>query len=125
MYLDGQGRGPGGCPEALVQGSLSSAPLPLQAIRRRNVRREDSGRKPERRRLKTARLKEYTIKSHSSMPPNNTYINFERFSKVLDFRLNTEGRQPTPLHPHPAPTPYAAKECLCAGELLLQHGFHR
>ena len=56
----------------------------MQAIRRRNVRREDSGRKPERRRLKTARLKEYTIKSHSSMPPNNTYINFERFSKVLE-----------------------------------------
>ena len=56
----------------------------MHAIRRRNVRREDSGRKPERRRLKTARLKEYTIKSHSSMPPNNTYINFERFSKVLE-----------------------------------------
>nr|KAF6400758.1 death associated protein kinase 3 [Rousettus aegyptiacus] len=56
----------------------------IKAIRRRNVRREDSGRKPERRRLKTARLKEYTIKSHSSMPPNNTYINFERFSKVLE-----------------------------------------
>ncbi|XP_037021202.2 death-associated protein kinase 3 [Artibeus jamaicensis] len=57
----------------------------IKAIRRRNVRREDSGRnKTERRRLKTARLKEYTIKSHSSMPPNNTYINFERFSKVLE-----------------------------------------
>ncbi|XP_059950571.1 death-associated protein kinase 3 isoform X1 [Mesoplodon densirostris] len=56
----------------------------IKAIRRRNVRREDSGRKPERRRLKTARLKEYTIKSHSSMPPNNTYVNFERFSKVLE-----------------------------------------
>ncbi|XP_016119020.1 death-associated protein kinase 2-like [Sinocyclocheilus grahami] len=36
-------------------------------------------RKRERRQLKTKRLKEYTIKSHSSMPPNNTYINFERF----------------------------------------------
>uniref|UniRef100_A0A8C8XYA6 Death associated protein kinase 3 n=1 Tax=Panthera leo TaxID=9689 RepID=A0A8C8XYA6_PANLE len=59
-------------------------PLPPQAIRRRNVRREDGGRKPERRRLKTARLKEYTIKSHSSMPPNNTYVSFERFSKVLE-----------------------------------------
>uniref|UniRef100_A0A8C3FWD2 non-specific serine/threonine protein kinase n=1 Tax=Chrysemys picta bellii TaxID=8478 RepID=A0A8C3FWD2_CHRPI len=44
----------------------------------------DNGKKPERRRLKTTRLKEYTIKSHSSMPPNNTYINFERFSKVLE-----------------------------------------
>ena len=78
------GGGPGDYPAALVQGALSSPPLPMQAIRRRNVRREDSGRKPERRRLKTARLKEYTIKSHSSMPPNNTYINFERFSKVLE-----------------------------------------
>uniref|UniRef100_I3M5C2 non-specific serine/threonine protein kinase n=1 Tax=Ictidomys tridecemlineatus TaxID=43179 RepID=I3M5C2_ICTTR len=48
------------------------------------VRTEDSSKKPERRRLKTTRLKEYTIKSHSSMPPNNTYANFERFSKVLE-----------------------------------------
>lgn len=54
-------------------------------IKRRNVRPEDnSGRRGERRRLKTTRLKEYTIKSHSSMPPNNTYINFERFSHVLE-----------------------------------------
>lgn len=58
---------------------------PLQVIKRRNVRQEDnSGRRGERRRLKTTRLKEYTIKSHSSMPPNNTYINFERFSHVLE-----------------------------------------
>lgn len=58
--------------------------LRIQAIKRRNVRPEDSGRKPERRRLKTTRLKEYTIKSHSSMPPNNTYVNFERFSQVQE-----------------------------------------
>lgn len=59
--------------------------LPLQVIKRRNVRPEDNGgRRGERRRLKTTRLKEYTIKSHSSMPPNNTYINFERFSRVLE-----------------------------------------
>uniref|UniRef100_A0A8C0Y125 Protein kinase domain-containing protein n=1 Tax=Castor canadensis TaxID=51338 RepID=A0A8C0Y125_CASCN len=56
----------------------------IKAIRRRNVRGEDGGRKPERRRLKTARLKEYTIKSHSSLPPNNSYVSFERFSKVLE-----------------------------------------
>lgn len=56
----------------------------IKVIKRRNVRREDSDKKPERRRLKTTRLKEYTIKSHSSMPPNNTYVNFERFSKVLE-----------------------------------------
>ncbi|XP_041430882.1 uncharacterized protein LOC432161 isoform X1 [Xenopus laevis] len=56
----------------------------IKAIKRRNVRLEDSGKRPERRRLKTTRLKEYTIKSHSSMPPNNTYVNFERFSHVLE-----------------------------------------
>lgn len=59
--------------------------LPLQVIKRRNVRPEEGGgRRGERRRLKTTRLKEYTIKSHSSMPPNNTYVNFERFSRVLE-----------------------------------------
>ncbi|KAM4709541.1 death-associated protein kinase 3 [Discoglossus pictus] len=56
----------------------------IKAIKRRNVRHEESGKRPERRRLKTTRLKEYTIKSHSSMPPNNTYVNFERFSRVLE-----------------------------------------
>ncbi|XP_045907607.1 death-associated protein kinase 3 [Micropterus dolomieu] len=49
-----------------------------------STHKEDRDHKPERRRLKTTRLKEYTIKSHSSMPPNNTYINFERFSQVLE-----------------------------------------
>ncbi|KAM3876683.1 death-associated protein kinase 2a [Diretmus argenteus] len=38
----------------------------------------------ERRQLKTKRLREYTIKSHSSMPPNNTYVNFERFAQVVE-----------------------------------------
>ncbi|XP_066504189.1 death-associated protein kinase 2a [Hoplias malabaricus] len=42
------------------------------------------GRKRERRQLKTKWLKEYTIKSHSSMPPNNTYVNFERFAQVVE-----------------------------------------
>ncbi|XP_065133177.1 death-associated protein kinase 3 [Paramisgurnus dabryanus] len=56
----------------------------IKVIKRRNVRPEETERKPERRRLKTTRLKEYTIKSHSSMPPNNTYINFERFSQVME-----------------------------------------
>ncbi|XP_043933672.1 death-associated protein kinase 2 [Protopterus annectens] len=41
-------------------------------------------RKVLRRQLKTKRLKEYTIKCHSSMPPNNTYANFERFAKVVE-----------------------------------------
>lgn len=34
--------------------------------------------------LKTTRLKEYTIQSHSSMPQNNTYANFERFAHVVE-----------------------------------------
>ncbi|XP_053319520.1 death-associated protein kinase 2 isoform X1 [Spea bombifrons] len=36
------------------------------------------------RKLKAKRLREYTMKSHSSMPPNNTYVNFERFAKVVE-----------------------------------------
>ncbi|MCJ8731907.1 hypothetical protein PDJAM_G00204620 [Pangasius djambal] len=63
----------------------------IKVIKRRNVRQEDNGgRRGERRRLKTTRLKEYTIKSHSSMPPNNTYVNFERFSRVLEEITATE-----------------------------------
>lgn len=34
--------------------------------------------------LQTKRLKEYTIQSHSSMPQNNTYANFERFAHVVE-----------------------------------------
>ncbi|XP_044213169.1 death-associated protein kinase 2 isoform X1 [Thunnus albacares] len=34
--------------------------------------------------LKTKRLKEYTIQSHSSMPQNNTYANFERFVHMVE-----------------------------------------
>lgn len=62
----------------------TSSLFSLQVIKRRNVRPEERDHKTERRRLKTTRLKEYTIKSHSSMPPNNTYVNFERFSQVLE-----------------------------------------
>ncbi|KAJ8371983.1 hypothetical protein AAFF_G00298050 [Aldrovandia affinis] len=56
----------------------------IKVIKRRNVRPEEAGRRPERRRLKTTRLKEYTMKSHSSMPPNNTYADFQRLSQVLE-----------------------------------------
>ncbi|NXM91071.1 DAPK3 kinase, partial [Oenanthe oenanthe] len=41
-------------------------------------------RKVESTQLKTKRLREYTIKCHSSMPPNNTYINFERFARIVE-----------------------------------------
>ena len=44
-----------------------------------------------RRELKTKRLREYTIKSHSSMPPNNTYVNFERFAQVVEDIGQMEG----------------------------------
>ncbi|XP_055363516.1 multiple epidermal growth factor-like domains protein 11 [Betta splendens] len=40
--------------------------------------------KREKRQLKTKRLREYTIKSHSSMPPNHTYADFERFAQVVE-----------------------------------------
>ncbi|KAM9310972.1 death-associated protein kinase 2 [Gastrophryne carolinensis] len=42
------------------------------------------------RKLKAKRLREYTMKSHSSMPPNNTYINFERFAKVVEELTSAE-----------------------------------
>uniref|UniRef100_A0A4W5KBR0 Protein kinase domain-containing protein n=1 Tax=Hucho hucho TaxID=62062 RepID=A0A4W5KBR0_9TELE len=48
-------------------------------------------KKRERRQLKTKRLKEYTMKSHSSMPPNNTYVNFERFAQVVEDISQMEG----------------------------------
>ncbi|NXY05500.1 DAPK3 kinase, partial [Pteruthius melanotis] len=41
-------------------------------------------KKAESTQLKTKRLREYTIKCHSSMPPNNTYVNFERFARVVE-----------------------------------------
>ncbi|NXY85250.1 DAPK3 kinase, partial [Alcedo cyanopectus] len=48
-------------------------------------------RKVESRELKAKRLREYTMKCHSSMPPNNTYINFERFARVLEGLSLMEG----------------------------------
>ncbi|XP_052527526.1 death-associated protein kinase 2 isoform X1 [Tympanuchus pallidicinctus] len=44
----------------------------------------EENKKAENTQLKTKRLREYTIKCHSSMPPNNTYINFERFAQVVE-----------------------------------------
>ncbi|NXN86535.1 DAPK3 kinase, partial [Bombycilla garrulus] len=40
--------------------------------------------KVENTQLKTKHLREYTIKCHSSMPPNNTYVNFERFAHIVE-----------------------------------------
>ncbi|XP_077372961.1 death-associated protein kinase 2 isoform X3 [Festucalex cinctus] len=39
---------------------------------------------PDAEQLKTKRLKEYTIQSHSSMTPNNTYASFERFAHLVE-----------------------------------------
>ncbi|XP_069339028.1 death-associated protein kinase 2 isoform X1 [Eulemur rufifrons] len=41
-------------------------------------------RKTEPTQLKTKHLREYTLKCHSSMPRNNTYVNFERFARVVE-----------------------------------------
>ncbi|XP_074488973.1 death-associated protein kinase 2 isoform X1 [Sebastes fasciatus] len=45
---------------------------------------EDSVAPEKAEQLKTKRLMEYTIQSHSSMPQNNTYANFERFAHVVE-----------------------------------------
>ncbi|XP_069851136.1 death-associated protein kinase 3-like [Dipodomys merriami] len=41
-------------------------------------------RKTQPTQLKTKRLREYTLKCHSSMPHNNSYVNFERFAHVVE-----------------------------------------
>ncbi|XP_062317516.1 death-associated protein kinase 2 isoform X2 [Osmerus eperlanus] len=41
-------------------------------------------KKMEPQQLKTKHLKEYTIHSHTSMSPNNTYVNFERFAHMVE-----------------------------------------
>ncbi|NXF84361.1 DAPK3 kinase, partial [Sclerurus mexicanus] len=52
--------------------------------------RVPENKKVENPQLKTKRLREYTIKCHSSMPPNNTYANCERFAHVLEDVARTE-----------------------------------
>ncbi|XP_038640146.1 death-associated protein kinase 2 isoform X1 [Scyliorhinus canicula] len=61
-----------------------SHPWIMSHQREEEEQKTKESKKPQRRQLKTKRLKEYTIKSHSSMPPNNTYVNFERFAKVVE-----------------------------------------
>nr|XP_061831148.1 death-associated protein kinase 3-like isoform X3 [Nerophis lumbriciformis] len=56
----------------------------IKVMSNRNHHPSKELQKRERRQLKTKRLREYTIKSHSSMPPNNTYVNFERFAQVVE-----------------------------------------
>ncbi|GCC19697.1 death-associated protein kinase 2 isoform X1 [Chiloscyllium punctatum] len=56
----------------------------IMSHQKKEEQRNKENKTQHRRQLKTKRLKEYTIKSHSSMPPNNTYVNFERFAKVVE-----------------------------------------
>ncbi|XP_061102061.1 death-associated protein kinase 3-like isoform X1 [Conger conger] len=44
----------------------------------------ENRKRAERRQLRTTQLKEYTIQCHSSMPPNSTYADFERFARVTE-----------------------------------------
>lgn len=44
----------------------------------------EARRPAEPQQLKAKRLREYTIQSHNSTPPNNTYANFERFARVVE-----------------------------------------
>ncbi|XP_063113007.1 death-associated protein kinase 2 isoform X5 [Cavia porcellus] len=60
-----------------------------EALRHPWITSKDETRAPEQRKtqtsqLKTKRLREYTLKCHSSMPPNNTYVNFEHFAQMVE-----------------------------------------
>lgn len=62
-------------------------PPPLFCLKSHGATEEDSAapeaeKKAEQ--LKTKRLQQYTVLSHSSMPQNNTYANFERFALVVE-----------------------------------------
>nr|XP_045016942.1 death-associated protein kinase 2 isoform X1 [Jaculus jaculus] len=60
-----------------------------EALRHPWIMSKGEGRAPEQRKaqpaqLKTKRLREYTLQCHSSMTPNTTYANFERFARVVE-----------------------------------------
>ncbi|XP_069396594.1 death-associated protein kinase 3-like [Delphinus delphis] len=66
--------------------SVQAAPilLDLTFLTSKGEIRTPEQRKAEPAQLKTERLREYTLKCHSSMPPDNTYVNFERFACVVE-----------------------------------------
>ncbi|XP_043960424.1 death-associated protein kinase 2a [Gambusia affinis] len=72
-----------------IQDALNHPWIKSNELKEENKTQEP--KKRERRQLKTKRLKEYTIKCHSSMPPNNTYVNFERFAQVVEDIDQMEG----------------------------------
>ncbi|NXT63354.1 DAPK3 kinase, partial [Chaetops frenatus] len=65
-----------------IQEALSHPWITVRLKKETDVAQEN--KKAEHTQLKTKRLREYTIKCHSSMPPNNTYINFERFARLVE-----------------------------------------
>ncbi|NWY71021.1 DAPK3 kinase, partial [Erithacus rubecula] len=71
-----------------IQEALSHPWITVRLNKEKDLLEDESKvqepRKVESTQLKTKRLREYTIKCHSSMPPNNTYINFERFARVVE-----------------------------------------
>ncbi|NWX13444.1 DAPK3 kinase, partial [Aegotheles bennettii] len=66
-----------------IQEALSHPWITVRLTKEMETKVQEN-KKVENTQLKTKRLKEYTIKCHSSMPPNNTYINFERFARVVE-----------------------------------------
>ncbi|NXR28757.1 DAPK3 kinase, partial [Cinclus mexicanus] len=70
-----------------IQEALSHPWITVRLKKEKDLLKDESKvqehKKVESTQLKTKRLREYTIKCHSSMPPNNTYINFERFARIV------------------------------------------
>ncbi|NXW68987.1 DAPK3 kinase, partial [Hirundo rustica] len=71
-----------------IQEALSHPWITVRLNKEKDLLKDETkvqeNKKVENMQLKTKRLREYTIKCHSSMPPNNTYINFERFARVVE-----------------------------------------
>ncbi|NXX30396.1 DAPK3 kinase, partial [Nicator chloris] len=71
-----------------IQEALSHPWITVRLNKEKDLLKDETkvqeNKKVENTQLKTKHLREYTIKCHSSMPPNNTYINFERFARVVE-----------------------------------------
>ncbi|NWR51855.1 DAPK3 kinase, partial [Regulus satrapa] len=71
-----------------IQEALSHPWITVRLNKEKDLLKDETkvqdNKKVENTQLKTKHLREYTIKCHSSMPPNNTYINFERFACVVE-----------------------------------------
>ncbi|NXF25076.1 DAPK3 kinase, partial [Rhodinocichla rosea] len=71
-----------------IQEALSHPWITVRLNKEKDLLKDETkvqeNKKVENAQLKTKRLREYTIKCLSSMPPNNTYINFERFARIVE-----------------------------------------